>query len=44
MAAAGNELNFHFHSPYAQVNAVDFRVVCILDFLDISMLKGRAIM
>lgn len=44
MAAAGNDRNFHFYPPYAQVNAVDFSVVCILDFLDISVLKGRFVM
>lgn len=41
MAAAGTDRIFHFCPPYAQVNAVDFRVVCSLDFLDISVLKGR---
>lgn len=44
MAAVGNDHYSHFHSPYAQVSAVDFRVVCVLDFLDIPMLKGRLIM
>ena len=41
MATAGKDRSFHSCPPYAQVNAVDFRVVCILDFLDISVLKGR---
>lgn len=44
MAAVGNDRSCHVYSPYAQVSAVGFRVVCILDFLAISVLRGRFIM
>jgi len=41
MAAVGKDCYFHSPSPYAQVSAVDFRVVGILASLEISVLKGR---
>lgn len=44
MAATGNDHYFHFYPPDAKLSAVDFRVICILDVLDISVLKGRFIM
>jgi len=41
MAAGGKDHHFRSYAPCAQVNAVDFRAVGILAFLNISMLKGR---
>lgn len=41
MPEVGNDSYFYFYSPYAQVNAVDFRVVSALEFLDIyTYLEG----
>lgn len=32
MNISGNDSHFQLYSPYAQVNAVDFKVVCLLAF------------
>lgn len=37
MAEGGN--NCYFYSPYAQVNAIDFGVVSVLEFFDTCIFR-----
>lgn len=41
MAEGGNDR--YFYSPYAQVNAIDFGVVRVLEFFDTCVFRRRFI-